>query len=341
MDSTDTETPAQPERVPDIAGYWPDAPHRAGPPADHYEPDGAEAVRTTPAWQNRGPGRPTVESAARRPTREPTVISESSPVRRPAGRIVAATLAGALVAGVAGWYAFGSDDGGPATGPAAAPASTAVPQATVPATPPVSIEASVAPDAATFELADGTTELNVTIGATGDRWFQVSTPAGSGIRPRAVLEGGAVRLFVDKAGAAGSARVDVRLSPAVTWSVLMRGGVRTGIIDLTGGRVDRVDLLGGAAALDLRLPRQDGVVGISMSGGVHDWRITTGRKVPVRAVLRRGAGAVVLYGDRNQGVDKDTRFTVTGGTGGIDLIADEGVGTLTVAAGRAGGTIGG
>lgn len=340
MDSIDTETSAQPDKLPDISGYWPDAPHRTGPPADEYEPDGAEAVRTTPAWQTAA-GRPTVERPrSGRPTIELKVIGAPLPPRRPAGRILAVALAGALVTGVLGWFAFGVPDDEPVAAPAR-PAAPAGDTPAVPDNPPVSIEASVAPDAATFELADGTTELNVTIGDTGDRWFRVSTPAGSGVRPRAALEDGAVRVFVDSAGTGGSGRVDVLLSPEVTWSVLMRGGVRAGIIDLTGGSVGRIDLLGGAADLSLRLPRQSAVVPIAMSGGVNDWRITTGRKVPVRAVLQRGAGAVVLYGDRDQGVDRGTRFTVTGGQGGIDLIADEGVGTLTVAATGGGGTIGG
>lgn len=64
-----TGTPVQPG-LPDISEFWPDAPHRVGPPADHYEPEGAEAVRTEPAWQPKADTRPTVELSTGRPTIE-------------------------------------------------------------------------------------------------------------------------------------------------------------------------------------------------------------------------------------------------------------------------------
>jgi hypothetical protein len=333
---------AAPNELPDISGYWPDAPHRTGPPADHYEPAGAEAVRTEPAWQPRASQRPTLELR----------IKPREPRRTPFWKPAAALAAAVLVAGAVTWYAAAP------TEPVAGPVITVPSPILVPDRPPVSIEASptgdalpegarpegalpegALPAAATFELADGTTALGVRIGETEGGWFEVTSPSGSGVTPRTVLENGAVRVFVDTNGTTGSGRVDVVLSPAVTWSVLMRGGVRTASIDLTGGRAGRVDLLGGAAQLELALPRQDAVVPISMIGGIRDWRISTEGRSPVKAVLQRGAGAVVLYGTRDQGVDKGARFTVPGGTGGIDLIADEGVGTLTVAAGRDGGTI--
>ncbi|MDI6097187.1 hypothetical protein QLQ12_01005 [Actinoplanes sp. NEAU-A12] len=335
----ESESGAAPSKEwPDITGYWPDAPHRAGPPADHYETEDAEAARTAPAWQARGSQRPTLE--LRITPRTPRRTGWRSVA---AWKPVTALAAAVLVAGVMAWYAgrppslvAGPMITAPPTGPQAAP----------PDAPPVSIEASPSaddpalpgapPGAATFELADGTTTLGVRIGETEGGWFQVSSPAGSGVTPRAVLEGGTVRLFVDGAGRTGNGKIDVVLSRDVTWSVLMRGGVRTASIDLTGGRAGRVDLLGGAAELDLALPRQDTVVPISMTGGIRDWRISTGGRGPVTAVLQRGAGAVVLYGSRDKDVDKGTRFTVAGGTGGIDLIADEGVGTLTVAAGQDG-----
>lgn len=322
---------------PDISGYWPDAPHRTGPQADHYEPEDAEVIRLEPAWQSRGTDRPTVElRIAPRP-------------RRASRKPVVALAAAVLAAGLVGWYATR-----PATTPVAGPEIT-VPSAAadagpVPDAPPVSIEASppaddsappgaAPPGAATLELADGTTTLGVRIGQPEDGWFQVSSPEGSGITPRAVLENGTVRIFVQRDGDAGSGEVDVVLSPDVTWSVLMRGGVRTASIDLTGGKAGRVDLIGGAAELDLALPRQDTVVPISMTGGIRDWRISTGGRAPVRAVLTRGAGAVDLYGSRDHGVDKGAKFTLTGGTGGIDLVADNGVGTLTVATALDEGTI--
>ncbi|MEU8664003.1 hypothetical protein [Actinoplanes philippinensis] len=327
--------------LPDISEYWPDAPHRVGPPADHYEPEGAEAVRTEPAWAPRAAPRPAERPTVERPTIE-LHLAESR--RRAASRKPIAALAAAiLLAGGLAWYATRP------TEPAAAPVLT-VPTATgpaaeAPANPPVSIGTSApaapAPDAATFELADGTTALDVRIGDTGDDWFRVSSPVGSGITTRTEVQGERVRVFVTDGADPGTAEVNVVLSPEVTWSVLMLGGVRTAAIDLSGAKVGRVDLIGGAAAIDLALPRQDTVVPIAMTGGVRDWRVSTGGRAPVRAVLERGAGVVDLYGDRRQGVNRGSRFTAGSGGGGINLVAENGVGTLTVAEGRDGGTIAG
>jgi hypothetical protein len=321
--------PPAPPALPDISAFWPDAPHRAGPPADHYEPEDAEPVRIERPWQDRANQRPTIE------------LRLAPRKRRVAWKPVAALTAAALVAGGISWYATSPSGPDRVGAPVFAEPSAVTP----PDNPPVSIETSAPPGAvpaaATFELADGTTELDLRIGETEDTWYEVSTPPGSGINVRTEEAGGAVRVFVEDTGVAGTAEVDVVLSPEVAWSVLMRGGVRTASIDLTGARVGRVDLLGGAAKIELALPKQTATVPISMSGGIRDWRISTGGKAPVRAELRSGAGTVVVYGKRDQGVDKGTRFTAGSGAGGIDLIAEEGVGTLTVAAGQDGGTISG
>ncbi|WP_433795112.1 hypothetical protein [Actinoplanes sp. CA-252034] len=355
--------------LPDISEFWPDAPHRVGPPADHYEPEGADAVRTEPAWMPRASQRPTMSqvsttsqrattsqgpaspgsttsqgSITERPTIErPTIelhLAESR-ARTASRKPIAALAAAILVAGGLAWYAIRPTE--PTAGPVLTVPTATEPAGEVPANPPVSIGTSApaapAPDAATFELADGTTALDVRIGDTGDDWFRVSSPVGSGITTRTEVQGERVRVFVDDSTDPGTAEVDVVLSPDVTWSVLMLGGVRTAAIDLTGAKVGRVDLIGGAAEIDLALPRQDAVVPIAMTGGVRDWRVSTGGRSPVRAVLERGAGAVDLYGDRKRGVNRGSRFTAGSGDGGIDLVAENGVGTLTVAEGRAGGTI--
>lgn len=318
--------------LPDIADFWPDAPHRVGPAPDHYEPEGAEAVRTDPAWMPRASQRPTVELH----------LAETRP-RRAARKPVLVLAAVILAAGGLAWYTTRP------TEPTAGPVLTD-PPATAPGTdpvdqPPVAIETSApgtpAPDEATFELADGTTDLDVRIGDTGDNWYLVSSPAGSGITTRTEEQDGTVRVFVDDSTDPGTAEVDVVLSADVTWSIRMSGGVRTAAIDLTGAKVGRVDLIGGAAEIDLALPRQDTVVPVSMTGGVRDWRVSTGGRAPVRAVLEEGAGVVELYGARNQGVNRGSRFTAGRGDGGVDLVAGKGVGTLIVSEDQDGGTISG
>lgn len=332
LDVTVTDTTEKTE-IPDISEFWPDAPHRVGPQPDHYELEGVEATRTEPAWQPKVDNRPTVEISTGRPTIELHMVGRPQKPRRPLGRTLAMVLAGVVVLGAAAWMAKGSPD----TPESTAAQSPSGPVLVEPDNPPVSIETSEpapeAPESAVFELADGVADLNVTIGDTGtDSWFTVTAPDGGAVQPRTEFGDEGVKVFLEKLRDDDSTRVDVMLSPDVSWSVRMTGGVRTGTFDLTGGRVERIDLIGGAAAIDIALPEQNAVVPVQMSGGVNDWRIRTADQIPVRATLRNGAGTVSLYGDRIQGVDRGAVLTATDGNGGLDVIADEGVGTLTVSA---------
>ena len=245
-----------------------------------------------------------------------------------------------LSLGAATAYAVLRPQAEPETRTAPLPAATA-PPVTATANPPVVIgtpspsapaETLPVPSAATFELADGTTEVNVTIGAVAGGWFRVTTPEGSGVRPRAVVDGTTLRVLVEPGAGEGSARVDVLLSEDVTWAVRTRGGTRQATLDLARGRLSRVDLAGGAARIDLALPGQETAIPVLMTGGVRSWRISTEGKVPLRAVFREGAGSVVLYGDRDRGVGRDTTLTLGRGRGGIDLNAGAGIGRLSVTA---------
>lgn len=322
---TETETDTS---LPNISDYWPDAPQRLGPPADHYEAPGAEPARTAPIWHGpAGVDRPTVEIPVGERPRRPV---------RTAGAVLAALL---TAGGVTAWLVNRSE---PETPPptfadgAASPAPTAAQPANPPVsigTPPPSAPPSTAiPDAATFEFVDNTTELTVTIGSVEEGWFRVTTPRGSGVKPRVQLDGAALRVGIEPTGEKGSGRIDVLLSEDVDWTVRTRGGFRTAALDLTGGSVDRVDLLGGVAELDLALPRLRAELPIVLAGGAREWRITTDGRVPVRAAFRRGAGKVTLYGDREKGIERGDELSAGSGSDGIDLNAEEGVGTLTVVA---------
>ena len=333
--------------LPNIADYWPDAPHRLGPPADSHEAAGAGPVRTTPAWHTPTGSRPTL----RLPPDAPVPVP-GPPPRRSARRPVVLLVA-LLTLGSAAAYAVLRPRAEPEIRTAPTPAATAppiaVPPVAAPANPPVVIgtrspsapaRRPPVPAAATFELAGGTTEINVTIGAVPGGWFRVTTPEGSGVAPRAVVDGTTLRVRVEPAGeegagepgADGSARVDVLLSEDVTWAVRTRAGVDRATFDLARGRLSRIDLAGGAARIDLALPGQATAIPVLMTGGVHRWRISTQGKVPLRARFREGAGSVTLYGDRDRGVARDTALTLGRGRGGIDLNAGAGIGSLTVTA---------
>jgi hypothetical protein len=320
---------------PRISDYWPDAPHRMGPTADFY------AGRTAPAAGS--PAYPQQPTPAR-------VISPPAEPRRLWLRVLLGALGAVVFLGgsaLALVRLVSPPDTTTGDGVAAAPtrpevtadARTEPPVSIAPApsdTPASAPAATAAPlpfTSGTFELAGDVTELNLTVGDLGNDPFQVSTPDGSGIRPRPTVDGDTVKVTVTSDGSKGSGRLDVRLNERVEWALRMTGGVTTGTFALAGAKVRRIDLTGGAARLDMALPSQDDTIDIRMSGGVNTWRITTEREVAVKVQLRRGAGEVVLNGRRVRGIDRDSTLRADGsGEGRLDIDAVAGFGSLTVAA---------
>ncbi|WP_433307241.1 hypothetical protein ACQP2F_23010 [Actinoplanes sp. CA-030573] len=345
--SASDETPTG--GIPHISDYWPDAPHRMGPEADYYPGEGG--------------GEPPPRAAAPPPAR---VFGPPAAPRRTRLRFLLGALAALVFLGgsvvTLGRLVLRGDDGTAAPAPPA-PIPTGTIGA-VPPSPPVSIapegpassstatEAPAAKDPATtsparprdpeppfssgtFEMVSDVAELDVTIASLGADPVRVSAPAGSGLTPRLSRDGSTVRLSVRSAGE-GTGKLAVRLNRKVTWSLRMTGGVRDADFALSTGMIRRIDLIGGAGRWDMALPVPDETLPIRMTGGVGTWTITTPREVPVKVLVRDGAGSVTLNGDRTRGIDRNTTLQDGDGEGGLDIDAVAGLGSLTV--GPAGGT---
>ncbi|BBH71527.1 hypothetical protein ACTI_82120 [Actinoplanes sp. OR16] len=326
--ATPPDVPRSPEKeqisdLPDISEYWPDAPHRVGPLADHYELPGSEPTRT---------GRGLIPDAYPGSTRPTLELHLNSRPRHGLRRTTLVFAALLLLTAVAGWAVLRGGEEETRLPSFQPPAALAPGNAPVEIGEPEPSAAPAVPDSATFELVDGTTEVNVTVGTVPSGWYRVTSPGGSGVTPRAELDGDTVKVFVEPTGPEGSARVDVLLSEDVAWSIRMRGGARVANFDLTRGAIDRVDLIGGAARLTLALPRTDAALPILMGGGVNTWKISTDGEVPVKAVFRRGAGTVTLYGDKDKGVPTGATLGSGSDSSGVAVTAESGVGTLTVTA---------
>jgi hypothetical protein len=187
----------------------------------------------------------------------------------------------------------------------------------------------------TFELVSDVAELNVSIAPLGADPVRITVPGGSGLQARLSRDGSTVRLTAKVTDDQGSGRVDVRLNSKVTWSLKMSGGMREGNFSLASGMIRRIDLNGGAASFTMKLPTPGETLPIRMTGGVNRWTITTAKRVPVKVLLRDGAGDVVLNGDRTRGIDKNTVLSADGErgieSGGLGIDAVAGLGTLIVA----------
>jgi hypothetical protein len=220
--------------------------------------------------------------------------------------------------------ASGSDQGGASGAGQGAPGGS-------PVSAPVGGRTS-----ATFELVDGAGAVQVRAGDLGDDLYRISTPAGSGVAPKVVDEGGSLRLFLPSGARGGATAVSIQLSTAVRWTVRLHGGANRTQIDLNGAQVDAVDLEGGANRIDLALPAPKARTAVRMSGGVDQFFVRLAGGTPVRVRLQNGAGRVTLAGDTRTGIAPGREFTAFGwtpGGSGVDLTAAAGMSGLTVSLG--------
>ncbi|WP_436534099.1 hypothetical protein [Actinoplanes sp. HUAS TT8] len=314
-------TPAQPGIVlPNIADYWPDAPHRQRALGWRaFVPHGPESPR---------PGEP----AARRWRQRPVVLTgvlalvviggsvflarplTDADIRRHEARPVPVVPAESTQVVIP-----------------LEPSPSSSPSATTPAPPVFSttpVKASpTAPLKGGFELVTGVGDLVVRTADLDGTDFAVSGP-GAG-----TFSGGVLRLTAKPD--AGSGPVEVRLSAARIWQLRVGAGTKSVTLDLGAGTVSRIDLDGGAERIDITLGRLNRTLPIRMGGGVSSWQIRTGAQVPVKVLVGSGAGDVVLYGQHSGGIGAGTTLHSGefGETPGLDVTATGGLGNLEVSRG--------
>ncbi|GFJ92543.1 hypothetical protein [Phytohabitans rumicis] len=107
---------------------------------------------------------------------------------------------------------------------------------------------------AQFDLVTGTTTVNLRSADLGGDLYRISTAEGSDVLPRPVHEGDQVNLHLVQSGESGPGAVDIQLSSRVTWKLRLTGGAATHVVDMGGGRLTGLDLIGGAARAELTLP---------------------------------------------------------------------------------------
>jgi hypothetical protein len=193
-------------------------------------------------------------------------------------------------------------------------------------------EAGPAFPAATFVVAGGMRELNISVGRPPTNGIaRVGTPDDSSVTPDATLKGTTLTLTTKGNDNDGEAQVDVVLDERIAWTIRTTHGVRRATFAMAGGRVTAFDLRGGANSFDMTLPRQNAAIPLAMSGGVNTWRIRTEGKVPVRLSVGKGVGESKLNGERDENLKPgDTRRADGGDGGGLKIDAVAGIGTLVV-----------
>ena len=308
--------------LPSISDYWPVAPHRIGPPADHYTEDPQMAEE----WAAAALPVPVTAPPSFAPPPRPAAAPRRKGVR------VATVLTSLLLVGSGVVLVV-------LTRPASTPAEgaagpSAAPSVRTSAPPPNAVSAIVGERTeASFEMVSDVVDLRLRTAELGDDLYRISTPEGGSALPKAEIEDDGVRLRLASTGRKGNTAVDIVLNSQVEWDLRLTGGVRQGVVDLGSGKISAVDLRGGAARLDLTLPEPDGTLPVRMSGGINSFRVRTADGVPVRVRTRRGAGQVVLNGSTDDGVAKGASFLSPNWSESVDRIdldAVAGVGTLQV-----------
>ncbi len=323
---------------PSVSNYWPDAPHRLGPAAD---PD--PTVPLPPYGHVRDPFRlvrplePAAGPAA--PPRDGGSAAGGPAPRRRLRPLLAGAAAVALLGGAGGALAVLVLDHterpvitvpGPATPADAAPSAEPVPVLPpAPSTPP---ESAGRAKRMTIELVSSLATVTVRTRDLGDDLVRVRTP--DGVKARLTRSDGRVRLLLTRGGEPVAAAAQVTLDDELRWTVRVGGGAAEGVLDLTRIAPVAVELAGGGARIDLRLPAANGVLPVRVIDGVNALRLRTPAEVPVRFRARAGAGKVDLYGRITRtGIARgDVIRTPPGGTaaGRIDVDATGGLGSLTV-----------
>lgn len=188
-------------------------------------------------------------------------------------------------------------------------------------------------DEATFQLVNGTTTVDLRAADLGADLYRISTPTGSSVLPRPLLQGDRVQLHLVRSGQDGPGAVEITLNSQVRWRLQITGGAAAHVIDMSDGRLAGLDLAGGATRIDVTLPRARGTVKIRMTGGVNQFAVNTPPGTPVRLRIGSGAAQVVLDGQIHRGIAPGKEFSPNRWKSvddRVDLDAVAGVGTFTL-----------
>ncbi|MCO8276983.1 hypothetical protein M1L60_41035 [Actinoplanes sp. TRM 88003] len=141
-------------------------------------------------------------------------------------------------------------------------------------------------------VPDASSRVHVVLANLPGLLYRITTPAGSGLKPRVVRRGGLVRLGLLPTGGKGPDEVRIVLNRTVRWDLRFPAGAGEQRFDLSRGRITRLDL-GTAGLIELRLPEPGGTVPLTFTGSVGTLSVTAPRSTPLRLYLAGGVGSAL------------------------------------------------
>ena len=146
---------------------------------------------------------------------------------------------------------------------------------------------------ASFELLAATNKVSVRIGELGDDLYRISTPEDAGIAPDPEIRNDDVKLQVIRDGDGTGGEIDIVLAAKVRWTLRFSGYAEEQVVDLSGGQIGGIEMVGGMRRAEVTLPRPSGTVPIKVNGAVEQLTLKSPQGSPVRVRVGGGAKTVV------------------------------------------------
>jgi hypothetical protein len=162
---------------------------------------------------------------------------------------------------------------------------------------------------ADFQLASGVTTVVVHSADLGGDLYRITTPAGAGIVPAAVLTGDHVIAQVSASGIDGPSVINIALSKDVGWTIHLDGGSTSANVDMKNGGLTALDFSAGVTRIDASLPSEHGTIGVRMAGGASEFTVHGPTGVPVRVTMGGGGWSATIDGIQHTGIAGGTVYT--------------------------------
>lgn len=176
-------------------------------------------------------------------------------------------------------------------------------------------------DTAVVHIDSGADAIVIGTADLGGDLAVVTTPGGddSGVRPKARMDGDQLRVWTEDTGDAddgAAVQIDVRLAAGVRWDVVVDKGAKQVKLALGSGKVNLVELRGGADLADVTLPKPVGELTVRIPTGLATAALHVPDGVPTKLTFGSGAGKATVDGAQRQGIAAGITIFGVNGKGG-------------------------
>ncbi|WP_229073029.1 hypothetical protein [Actinoplanes sp. DH11] len=145
---------------------------------------------------------------------------------------------------------------------------------------------------ASFELLAATDRVRLKIADLGPDLYRISAAEDAGVFPNPEVRDDEVRLDVTREGDSAAGEIEVLLAAEVRWTLRFSGYAAERIVDLSAGRVSRIEIVGGTRRAEMTLAKANGTVPMRITGGMEELLLRAPASSPVRVKVGGGASTV-------------------------------------------------